>query len=103
MAPFLSGQSETIHGDDVVMGWELFGRRGIIKGGWKLVWMFAPYGPERWEMYDLSNDPTESTDLSADNPDKLAELLSAWEDYVDENDVIIPAVDRGYGLIDAAR
>jgi len=103
MVSFLSGETDSIHDDDAVMGWELFGRRGILKGHWKLLWLWEPYGMERWELFDLSSDPSESRDLSEEAPEKLAELLRAWEDYVRENDVILPARDMGYGLVDGTR
>ena len=103
MASFLSGRAEAVHGDDAVMGWELFGRRAIVKGDWKLVWLWEPYGSERWELYDLVNDPAESHDLSSEMPERRDELLRAWEEYVSENDVILPARDMGYGFVDGSR
>ena len=103
MVSFLSGETDSIHGDDAVMGWELFGRRAILKGHWKLVWLWEPYGMERWELFDLSSDPSESRDLSEEAPEKLEELLREWEDYVRENDVILPGRDMGYGLVDGTR
>jgi len=103
MVAFLSGRAETIHGDDVVMGWELFGRRAIIKGQWKLVWLWQPYGAERWELYDLAYDPGESHDLFEEQPEKRDELLRAWEEYVRENGVVLPARDMGYGFVDGSR
>ena len=103
MVSFLSGETDTIHGDDAVMGWELFGRRAMLKGNWKLVWLWEPYGVERWELFDLSEDPSESQNLAEEEPEKLQELIAAWEDYVRANDVILPARDMGYGLIDGTR
>ena len=103
MVSFLSGETDSIHGDDAVMGWELFGRRAILKGDWKLVWLWEPYGTERWELFDLSSDPSESHDLSEEAPEKLQELLREWEDYVRENHVILPGRDMGYGLVDGTR
>ena len=70
MVPLLLGDSQTIHADDTVMGWELFGRRGLLKGNWKLVWVWEPYGTERWELFDLANDPGETNDLSEERPKK---------------------------------
>lgn len=31
----------------------------------------------RYERYDLENDPTESNNVAADNPDKLKSMLKA--------------------------
>ena len=103
MTSFLSGQVAAIHAEGEVVGYELYGRRAVFKDGWKLVWTYEPYGLERWQLFDLNSDPAESTDLSVDQPERLAEMMSAWEDYVEENDIVLPVRDRGYGRIDVPR
>jgi arylsulfatase A-like enzyme len=35
-------------------------------------------GNARWELYDLSKDLSEETDLSESNADRLAELVALW-------------------------
>ena len=65
MLPFVRGEVAAVHGDDFTIGWELFGRRALRRGDWKIVWLFEPYGPGRWELFDLGGDPTESRDLAA--------------------------------------
>jgi len=62
---------------------EMFGHKGLLADDWKIVsyskletWnMFGPGRTDRpWELYNLKQDPGESTDLAASRPDKLAEL-----------------------------
>jgi arylsulfatase len=96
MLPFLKGEATSVHGGDYVMGWELFGRRALRKGDWKLMWLPEPYGPSEWALYHLAEDPGESNDLSESEPEKLLELLALWEDYVTENGVILPIRSVGY-------
>ncbi len=103
MAAYLAGTAPSIHDDDEVMGWELFGRRAIYKGQWKLVWLWEPYGTGAWELFHLASDPSESNDLSGDEPEKLEELLAAWHDYAEDNGVLLPARDMGYGMVDGGR
>ncbi len=98
MLPFLLGGAPSVHGSEAVMAWELFGRRAVRKGTWKAVWLYEPYGRERWELFDLENDPAESRDLAAERPEKLAELTKAWEAYVRDNGVILPSRDMGYAI-----
>jgi len=75
---------------------EMVGHRAIWAGGWKAVtthWSarmdrFVPqraepphdgdFDADRWELYDLDNDFSESRDLAHQHPDKLAELVSRW-------------------------
>jgi arylsulfatase len=53
--------------------------RAIRAGNWKLV---ALAGKD-WELYDLSKDRGESTDLAAKNPAKVQELSGLWERDLD--------------------
>ena len=47
-------------------------RAAVRKGNWKLVW--TTLLPPRIELFDLSKDPSESTNLADQNPDKVKEL-----------------------------
>ncbi|SNS78338.1 arylsulfatase [Sphingomonas laterariae] len=84
MAPWLGGMAESVHPADTETGWELFGRRAIRKGDWKALWLPVPAGSGGWQLYDLASDPGEIRDRSADKPTILAELVAAWERYVQE-------------------
>ena len=98
MLPLLEGQSATVHAGELTMGWELFGRRALRRGSFKIVWLFEPYGPGRWELFDLAKDPLESRDLASAEPETLARLVRAWNAYAAKNGVILPTRDMGYGL-----
>jgi arylsulfatase len=100
MAPLLRGRSDRVHGDDYTMGWELFGRRALRRGDWKITWLYPPYGDGRWWLFDLSSDPAETTDVSERYPEKKAELLAAWADYARANRIVLPNEDAGYGRED---
>jgi len=80
------------------IGWELFGRKALRKGDWKLSWMTAPYGKGAWQMFNLAEDPTESRDLAAAQPKKLAELLKDWDAYVARNNVLEGEFKIRYGF-----
>ena len=47
-------------------------RAAVREGNWKLVW--TTLLPPKIELFDLANDPTESTNLAEQNPDKVKEL-----------------------------
>jgi len=66
---------------------EVMGNRGIYHKGWCAVtkhytpWITAPrpaLDDDVWELYDVSTDWSQSTDLSKKNPDKLRELQRLW-------------------------
>ena len=89
MIAMLKGKNKTVHSEDNIMGWELFNRKAIRKGTWKIIWIEKPHGNDRWALYNLKNDPLEQDDLAEKNTQKLKEMISLWETYKKENGVII--------------
>jgi arylsulfatase len=75
----------------------MMGNRGIWVDGWKAV-AFHPRGADfdndHWELYHLDSDFSESGDLAAEMPDKLAELVAMWWQEAGRNQVL-PLDDRG--------
>lgn len=59
--------------------WFHDGHRAIRVGTWKAV---SPKG-QRWELYDLATDRSESIDFAKRNPSKLNELTKAWKSQMD--------------------
>jgi arylsulfatase len=88
LLPLLAGTRDSVHGDSDPIGWELRGWRAIRMGQWKTTWIDAPFGASEWQLFDLSRDPGETTDLSDANPDQLQHLLQEWNNYADEVGVI---------------
>jgi len=50
----------------------------VREGSWKLVWLSLL--PQRVELFDVAADPSEKTNLSEKNPDKVKELQSRITD-----------------------
>ena len=82
----LNGKAQTAHENDG-MGWELFEMKSYIKGNWKILRLPQPFGSGQWQLIDLSKDPAEVNDLSAQFPDKKAELIAEWNAYAKTNEV----------------
>lgn len=89
MLPLLSGQSETIHDEDAVVGWELYGHRAVRQGYWKIVWDPSEGDAARWHLFDLATDRGEQHDLAPSAPGELARLRALWETYERKNGVIL--------------
>jgi arylsulfatase len=62
----------------------MLGTRGIWQDGWKAAALHAPlsnkgnFDSDRWELYHVAEDRSESTNVAEQYPDKLKELIDAW-------------------------
>lgn len=81
-----------------VQYYEMFGNRAIYADGWKAVTLHAnrmpwdlnkvlPFEDDVWELYNVKEDFSESTDLAAKYPDKLAELKELFDKEAVKNNV----------------
>jgi arylsulfatase A-like enzyme len=71
--------------------YEMFGNRAIWADGWKAVTLHAnrmpwdlavtlPFDNDEWELYHIAEDFSESHNLAAENPEKLAEMVAMFEE-----------------------
>jgi len=97
-------------GQHVTQYFEMFGNRAIYHDGWwartihKAPWEAKPrraLEEDIWELYDTSTDFSLVNDLSAKNPEKLAELQALFMKEAERNHVL-PLDDRVFERINAA-
>ena len=80
MLPLLRGKDQSIHEKPIF--WEHEGNKAVRMGPYKAVMKWElDKEKQRWELYDISKDRTELNDLSQDEPEKLAELIAAWDEW----------------------
>jgi arylsulfatase A-like enzyme len=75
---------------------EMFGHRGLWHAGWKAVAFHppgTPYEHDQWELFHLDEDFSETNDLAATYPDKLAALVKLWWEEAEKHNVL-PLDDR---------
>ncbi len=75
---------------------EMMGHRGIYADGWKAVTRHragTPFDDDVWELYHLTEDRSECTDLAAEHPDTLARLIELWWEEAEAQGVL-PLDDR---------
>lgn len=90
MLPFLQQRTASVHGPDYVMGWELSQHKAVRKGDWKLLRLDAPFKTADWQLFNLAKDPGETRDLAAEQPEKLREMIQAYQQYAASAGVIDP-------------
>jgi len=93
---YVTDRAESIHPEDEIHAWELYGRKSVRKGHWKIEWMEEPYGSSNWELYNLKADVNQEHNLAQSNPKKLKELINGWLEYERENGVVLPDRPTAY-------
>ena len=75
---------------------EMFGHRGIWHQGWKAVAYHppgTPYETDKWELFHLDQDFSETNDLATAEPARLAALQELWWQEAEAHKVL-PLDDR---------
>ncbi len=86
-----------------VQYFEMMGHRGVYADGWKAVTRHqsgTSFDDDRWELYHVAQDRSESRDLAEGHPEKLAELTELWWREAEEHGVL-PLDDRTVELFGA--
>jgi len=86
--PVLAGETEETRGANESFGVEVSGNAALYRGNWKLVRTALPRGDFTWRLFDLSVDPGETTDLSAENPELFAAMRAEYAAYSSETGVL---------------
>lgn len=79
LLPLLRGEAWT---RSFVLHLEQYGHRAVRIGHWKA--LLTREADAEWELYDLSEDPTELRDQAGNHPERLADMITAWERWADE-------------------
>lgn len=82
-----------------VQYYELFGKRAIVKDGWKASVFHQPgadFAKDVWELYDLKTDFNERIDLAAKFPEKVKELQAVFDQEAQKYNVY-PLIDNALG------
>ncbi|MDA0347132.1 MAG: arylsulfatase [Verrucomicrobia bacterium] len=77
LMPLLKGESRSE--PDIIVSGHGENFRMVRVGDWKLVRVNG----NAWELYNLAEDPTELDNLAENKPEKVKELIKAYEDYLE--------------------
>ncbi len=86
--PVLSGEAEVSYGEEDSFAFEVSGNAAVYRGNWKITRLAAPLGDSRWRLYDLSADPGETKDLSAEKAELFQSMLADYQSYAEKVGVV---------------
>ncbi|WP_339038927.1 arylsulfatase [Bradyrhizobium symbiodeficiens] len=75
---------------------EMFGHRGLWHAGWKAVAFHpsgTPFENDKWELFHLDADFSETDDLATKEPERLAAMIATWWEEAEKHKVL-PLDDR---------
>ncbi|MBT5030999.1 MAG: arylsulfatase [Proteobacteria bacterium] len=74
-ASLLTNTDQAIHQDEYI-ALDMGGDSVLMENNWRIV---RPASANHWELFNMAVDPSETTDLSAEEPEMLADLVSKYE------------------------
>lgn len=81
LAPVLRGEVESVYAANDIRAIEVSGNSALYKGDYKITRSMPPVGDARWRLFNMVDDPGETQDLSAAEPDVLADMLASYSAY----------------------
>jgi arylsulfatase A-like enzyme len=88
IGPLLLNPADRIYDADATVGHEISGHAALFQGDYKIVLNRPPLGDGQWHLFNIVEDPGESHDLASEMPQRLEQMLSAYENYRQENKVL---------------
>lgn len=86
--PVLTGQTRASRAESEGFGFEVSGNAALYRGKWKITRLAPPLGDAAWRLFDLSVDPGETTDVSANNPELFESMKAEYRSYAEEVGVV---------------
>ncbi|MEL6944103.1 MAG: sulfatase-like hydrolase/transferase, partial [Bacteroidota bacterium] len=89
MLPHIQDASIPIYGADEGVGLEAAGCSAYFLDGYKIVRNHGSLGDQQWRMYHLETDPTETKDISTQEPLIFQTLLTKYDLFTKEVGVVL--------------
>ena len=100
----LQGKQDKKHRDDFLMHFPHGEHRANYfttyrKGDWKLIYYYNPdtTGEPSWKLYNLKDDPYETTDLAENQPEKVASMIELMKERLTEEKALYP-INKDEGI-----
>ena len=92
LLPVLTGATNTVNRDHLY--WEYIAKQAVRKGRWKALRLRLKQGDDTIVLYDLENDPGETTNVAKNNPEIVTDMIRIMnEEHVASDAFPLPTID----------
>jgi arylsulfatase A-like enzyme len=91
-----NGTADRVYGENEMVADEMFNNTAVYMGDWKAIKHEPPVDDGKWQLYNLTDNPTETINIADQHPDILQKLVSGYDTYSKDVGVVIP---RGQAYI----
>lgn len=88
LLPILRGHTDAVYAPDDIRAIEVSGNTALYKGDYKITRSMPPGGDGTWGLFNMVEDPGETTDLREIKPDIMQDMLAAYDLYAQEVGVL---------------
>ena len=88
LLPLLQANPLPLHGDDEALGYEFSGNAALYRGDFKMTRNLPPAGDRKWRLFNISEDPGETDDLSARMPELFQQMQDEYVIYAEQHGVL---------------
>ena len=93
LRPYLTGEESSPRTEKELVVFELFGNSYVMAGEYKAIRVRpGMWGDGKWHLYNIKKDPSETSPLDEDQPERLKKMIAFYENYAKEKG-IVPVAD----------
>lgn len=93
-----NGTADRVYGENDVVADEMFNNSAVWMGDWKAIRHEPPVGDGKWQLINITSDPTEINNVADQHPDIMQKMISAYNTYAKEVGIVIP---RGQAFVES--
>ena len=85
-----NGTADRVYGENEIVADEMFNNSAVWMGDWKAIRHDPPVGDGKWQLVNITDNPTETINVADQHPDILQKLITAYDTYSKDVGVVIP-------------
>ena len=97
-----NGTADRVYGENDIVADEMFNNSAVWMGDWKAIRHEPPVGDGKWQLVNITDDPSEINNVADQHPEILQKLATAYDTYANDVGVVIPRGQTFYESLASA-